>query len=79
MRDVLERLAALEDDVALLLHRVKRLQGLVTGGLRRSKDAQEAPDGPNGDEPIPQQPPPYPAPRQVPSTAWLARRFKLGG
>lgn len=74
MRDVLERLDVLEGDVGGLRKRVNQLSGLVTGAMRREKEAQE-PAGPtNGEEPEVQYPP-----QLLPPTSHLSRRFRAGG
>lgn len=74
LRDLLERLDALEGDVSGLRKRVKSVEGQLSGGKRREEGPQEPPGPTNPDQldiPIP--------PRAVPPTAELARRFKLGG
>lgn len=57
LRDVIERLDGLEADVAGLRKRLIKIQGLVTGGMRREEEAQDATGDTNGDRAVSQGPP----------------------
>lgn len=53
-RDLVERLDLLEADMTGLMKRVKKLQGIVTGGIRHAAEEESPDDAPprtNGDRP----------------------------
>lgn len=75
IRDILERLDALEGESNGLRKRVKQLEGQISGGKRRHSDQEEPQDAPGDeisadpDQLSLQEPSPY-------STAHLSRRFR---
>jgi len=77
LREVLERVDALEGDVAGLRKRVKSVEGQLSGG-KRANEREEGPEDAPGRTIAEPEPLEY-LPAAPGNTSHLARRFRLGG